>query len=34
MMDGERRVNLLNFAKEQKKDWQAVPVQLEYMWES
>lgn len=32
MMDGERRVNLLNFAKEQKKDWQAVPVQLEYMW--
>ena len=28
MMDGERRVNLLNFAKEQKKDWQAVPVQL------
>ncbi|WP_240068435.1 phage tail tip lysozyme, partial [Enterococcus faecalis] len=32
MMDGGRRVNLLNFAKEQKKDWQAVPVQLEYMW--
>ena len=29
MMDGGRRVNLLNFAKEQKKDWQAVPVQLE-----
>ncbi|EGO2607775.1 phage tail tip lysozyme [Enterococcus faecalis] len=32
MMDGGRRVNLLNFAKEQKKDWQAVSVQLEYMW--
>ncbi|EGO2723793.1 CHAP domain-containing protein [Enterococcus faecalis] len=32
MMDGSRRVSLLNFAKGQNKEWQSVPVQLEYMW--
>ena len=31
--DGGRRVNLLNFAKEQKKDWKNADVQLLYAWE-
>ncbi|MBD9774484.1 CHAP domain-containing protein [Enterococcus faecalis] len=31
-MDGARRVNMLNLAKKQKKEWQAVSLQLEYIW--
>lgn len=31
--DGGRRVNLLNFAKEQKKDWKDSQVQLLFAWE-
>ncbi|EAK8385886.1 CHAP domain-containing protein [Listeria monocytogenes] len=31
--DGGRRVNLLNYAHKQKKDWQDVTIQLEYAWD-
>ncbi|MEX1447881.1 phage tail tip lysozyme, partial [Enterococcus sp. C76] len=31
--DGGRRVNLLNFAKGQAKDWKTTEVQLIYAWE-
>ncbi|MTD40078.1 CHAP domain-containing protein [Erwinia sp. CPCC 100877] len=30
--DSGRRVNLLNFAKEQKKDWKDIDVQLNFAW--
>ncbi len=31
--DSGRRVNLLNFAKEQKKDWKTVNVQMNFAWD-